>query len=140
MITRELFFSAVGRWSRCGRGIGGRGRGGWSVQIDRLRIGARPDIDEVEHQEDSQKQEAREADDRVDRPIVAQVHEEQRDDGAFDGGDGKRDHDIARAELNVRRPHGYDGEDQQRRQRDEVSSRFRLRRVCVFGMCAHVIR
>ena len=138
MITRGLFFSAVGRRSR--GGIRRRSGSGWSMQIDRLRIGASPDVDEVEHEEDPEKQKAREADDRVDRPVMPQVHEEQRDDGAFDGGNRQRNHDVTRAELNVRRAHGDDSKDQERHQSDNVNSRLRLWILCVFSMRAHVIR
>ena len=112
------------------------------MQVDRLEVAARSDVDEVKHQEDPQKQEARDRDDRVDRFVMQQVHEEEPHDARLDGGNGEGDHYVRRAgaELNIRGAHGNDRENEKRRQRDDVRPGFLLGILGVLGMRAHEIR
>ena len=110
------------------------------MQVNRLWIRAAVHVEEIEHQEDAQKNEACHGDNGIHWLVMQQVHEDQRYDRRLDGGDRKRDHDIARAKINVGCTYRYGCKDKQRSQRDQVFSGFCLRIDCVFGMRAHVIK
>jgi hypothetical protein len=71
------------------------------VRVHGLQIYAAIEIEKAEHQEDPEKQKARQRDHCLDRLIVTQVHEKQRDQSSLDGGDQERDHHVSGAEIDI---------------------------------------
>lgn len=118
------------------------------MEIHRLQGFAGSHVDEAEHQENAEEQEAGCGDDSIDGLLIAQVHEKQSYQNRFDRRDEERDDHVSGAEIDVRRAYGDAGQDQERDERgDEYASMIVLMCGFVasvvlngFGMGAHLIK